>query len=33
MKYSLLKLYCLYVIEWKIKLDKRKENSLYVVII
>lgn len=27
-----IKLYCLYGIEWKIILDKRKENSLHVVI-
>ena len=27
MKHSLSKLYCLYAIEWKIKLDQRKENK------
>lgn len=32
MKHNISKLYCLYAIEWKIKLDKRKENSLHAVI-
>lgn len=32
MKHNLLKLNCLYAIEWKIKQYKRKENSLHAII-